>query len=166
MPNVNAPFGARPAERIRAIHTYSKGTAATQIIYPGDFVALNSSGKAVLAAAGGTQLLGVALGYQVAADLTVTVADDPEQEYYIQGNGAGVTPLAATSIGNNFDLVATVGSTTFLKSKHTLNETDASGSGAANLRLLGYHPDDLVEKLARCRVVINEHAFGKTTTGV
>jgi hypothetical protein len=162
MANTNAPFGAKPAEKIRAIHTYAKGTATA--LYPGEFVIMGADGKLVVATAGSTQIYGVALGYATATDTSVTIADDPEQEYYIQDDGVSGT-LAATSVGINADLVATAANVTFLKAKHQL-DTNGITSATANLRILGFHPSDEIGKYVRCRVVINEHAFGKTTTGV
>ena len=164
MANTQNAFGFQPAEHIRAIHYYTKNTAAT--MYPGDMLIMLSTGKVGLATAGATQILGALVDYSPSTDTsTVAVYDDPDQEYYVQDDGVAAT-LTQTNVGNNFDLVATAGNATQLKSKMTLDTSDGSGSGSANLRLLGFHPSDTIGKYVRCRVVINEHAFGKTTTGV
>lgn len=160
--NTDEPRGAWPAGRVLGMHTYAKGVTA---IYPGDFVALNSGGLAFTGAAGNTHLIGVAVDYQAASGTSVLVYDDPDQEYWLQDDGAAAT-LAATNVGNNFDVVATVGNVTMLKSQAELDASDTAGVATAQLRLIGKHADDSWGKNIRVRVFINEHAFAKKLTGV
>ena len=163
MANTDEPRGAWPANRVLSMRNYSHGTAAA--LYPGDFVIMNSAGKVVVATAGSAELLGVSVGYVPAATTTALIYDDPDQEYWVQDDGAAAT-LAATNIGNNFDIVATAGNATLLKSQHELDASDSSGTSAAQLRLLGYDPTDTIGKNVRCRVIINEHVHAKKTAGV
>ena len=162
MANTNEPRGAYPATAKTKINYYVMGATA---IYPGDFVVFNSGGKVTVAAAGGTQLLGVSAAYRAANGADVPVYDDPDQLYWIQDDGVSAT-LAQTSVGNNFDIVATAANTTMLKSKHMLDTSDTSAAATANLRLLQLHPSDEVGKYVRCLVAINEHTFAKKTGGV
>lgn len=161
MANVANPVGAIPCTDVRRITEYTKNTTK---IYPGDFVVLNAQGVAGVAAAGDTSLIGVAANYATAGATKVLVYDDPDQQFYIQDDGVSGT-LAQTSCGLNADLVATAGNATLIRSRHSF-DTNNIQTTAANLRLLGFHPDDTIGKYVRCRVVINEHAWAKKTTGL
>ncbi len=162
MANTAAPFGFRLIQPLLGANWYVKGTNAA--IYQGDLVKTATAGKAVVATAGDIELLGVAMGYAAATATSVLIADNPDQQYYIQDDGVGGT-LAVTSINLNADVVATAGNATFLASRHSLDTSNAQTT-AANLRILGFHPDDTVGKYVRCRVVINEHSWAKKTAGI
>ena len=161
MANVDSRGGAKLAGRVLSIHVYPKQTNA--IIYPGDFVMLNTLGKALVATAGSTHLLGVSADYVLAADTEVTVYDDPDQQYYLQDDGAAGT-LAATAVGQNIDLLATAGNTTLLKSQHRA-DTNTVTFVTANLRILDKFPTDDWGDYVRLRVVINEHVWAKKLGG-
>ena len=162
MANTNAPFGFALAERLRGAHRYVKGTA-TQIIN-GEMVMMDANGKVVVATAANTKLLGVCIGFEPAASTEIMVADDPDQQYYVQDDGVGGT-LAQTNVGNNFDLVATAENGTFLAARMSLDTSDNSGTASAQLALLGFHPQDAVGKYVRCRVKIREH-LNRLNTGL
>lgn len=157
MPNTNAPFGAVAVGPILCANVYPKATNAA--IYPGDFVKLTAAGTAAVATAGDVELLGVALGYAAASAAEVLVADDPDQQYYVQDSGSGGT-LTASAVGNNVDLVATAGNATYLRSRHAASSVATSAT--AQLRILDKHPADEWGKYVRLRVMINEHTLRKT----
>ena len=161
--NTNAPFGLIPAQPIRGAHWYAAGATAAAV-YPGDVVAVRADGKVAVAAAGGTQLLGVAGSYKSATYSTVLVWDDPDQQFLVMDDGSGATAISTARLGLNSDIVATVGNATVLKSRHTFDRNPA-GAGAANLRLLGITANQATGKYQVIRVAINEH-FLKKSTGV
>lgn len=161
--NSNTPFGLIPAQPIRSAHWYEAGATAAAI-YPGDVVAIRADGKLAVAAAGGTQLVGVAGSYKSATYATVLVYDDPDQVFLVQDDGAGTTSLATSKIGLNGDIVATVGNSTSLKSRQTFDRNPIAAS-TANLRLIGITANQATGKYQVVQVVINEH-FHKKLTGV
>ena len=161
MAQTAAPTGAQAILPILSMHTYFSG--ATKI-YPGDFVSILAGGRLVPSTAGAVEMVGVAMGYSAAAGNAVLVSDATNQQYYIQDDGVSAT-LAATDVGLNADIIATVGNTTFLASRMAI-DTDSKQTTTLNFRILGKHPDDTWAKYVRVRGVINEHAFGKKTTGI
>lgn len=156
------PSGFHAIGPILQVSEYVKRTNAA--IYPNDMVHMDPvGGKISVATAGSTNLVGVALNYAAAAGTTALVADDPDQQYYVQLYGT--TASAQTAVGRNVDLLATAGNATFLASRQR------AGSGAvtlatAQLRILALHPTDGATASGRVRVVINEHHFAKKTGGV
>jgi hypothetical protein len=158
------PRGFWPYGRVLSIHQYVGGATA---IYPGDLTAMNSGGKVTVAAAGGTQLVGVAASYKSATGTTVLVYDDPDQQFLVQDDASGSTVIVQSMVGLNFDILATAGNATTIKSRHELKRGGAATTqitDAANLRLLGIKGDTGANSV--CRVVINEHFFAKKTTGI
>lgn len=156
------PRGLIPCGRILSIHDYDGSTAAR--IVPGDLVAMRADGRAIVATAGSTQLLGVAASYKSATYTTVAVYDDPDQQFFIQDDGSGATVLTSTHKGLSGDVIATTSNLTMLKSQHELDRDTALATTAAQLRIL-----DIVSATGAnslLRVVINEHAWSKKTTGV
>lgn len=154
MANTANPRGFEPVQPILRMRYYVKGTASK--IYPGDAVVLRPDGKVYVAATGGTTLAGVAASYKTAAETSVLVMDDPDQQYYIQDDGVGGT-LAQADIGAGFNIVVTAGNATFLKSAQALDTSTKNTATAANAAvLLGFHPSDEVGKYVRCRVVFNK----------
>lgn len=162
MPNQRNPAGAVPIGPILQANVYPKATNAA--IYPGDFVVMRAAGDVAVATAGNAELLGVALGYAAASAAEVLVADDPDQQYYLQDDGVGGT-LAATHVGNNINLKADPGNSTYLRSRHAAAANSVT-TAAAQLRILDKHPADDWGKYTRLRVVVNQHTFGKKTSGV
>lgn len=158
MANTANPRGLEPVQPILRMRYYTKGTNAA--IYPGDVVKMGTDGKVVVSTAGSVEQVGVAQAYASATATSVLVLDDPHQQYYVQDDGVGGT-LAQTNVGNNADIVATAGSTTYFRSKQSL-DTSGVTSATANLRILGFHPDDTIGKYVRCRVLLNEMHQTKT----
>jgi hypothetical protein len=161
MANKDNPHGFVPVGPILSSQEYVKGTNAA--IYPGDMVKLTTvaaaaQGTVVVADAANTQLVGVALGYAAATKTTVLVADNPDQKYYVQ--------VATTTIpgGQNVDILATAGSTTYFKSLHEIKYTGLT-MATAQIRVLDRHPNDAASNNSRHLVVINEHAYAKKLTG-
>ena len=158
------PKGFHPYGRTLSIHQYVGGATA---IYPGDLVVMNSGGKVTTAAAGGTQIVGVAVSYKTATGTTVLVYDDPDQQFLVQDDATGATVLTQATVGLNFDILATVGNSTVIKSRHELARGGAATTqivGPAQLRLLGIKGDTGANSTVR--VVINEHFFAKKTGGI
>lgn len=161
MANKDNPSGFSPVGPILSSNVYTKSTAAP--IYPGDAVVFSTvaaaaAAKIAVAAAGGTQLVGVALNYRATADTDVLVSDSPDQQYYVQ--------VATTTIpgGQNVDLLATAGNTTYFKSLHEIKYTGLT-MATAQFRVLDRHPNDAASNNSRHRVIINEHAYAKKLTG-
>jgi hypothetical protein len=155
------PRGFLPFGRIISTHHYVGGATA---IYPGDLVVMNAGGKVTVAAAGGTQIMGVAASYKTATGTTVIVYDDPDQQFIVQDDATGTTVLTQAAVGLNFDILATTGSATLLKSKHELARGGASTTqttASAQLRLLGIISATGANSLVR--VQLNEHTFKKAT---
>lgn len=164
IPIKDEPRGLIPCGRILSTHEYL--ATATAAIYPGDAVKMSPSGKVLAASAASTQLVGVAASYKKSTGTTVLVYDDPDQQYFIQDDATGSTVLTTTHIGLNFDLLATAGNGTLLKSQHELARGGAAGTATtdtAQLRLLGIV--SVTGANALYRVVINEHLFAKKLTG-
>lgn len=154
MANADKPFGFRFAYTEHggppAIHVY-KCTAA--IVYPGDQLHLDGSGR-VNSAASSDSCMGVAATYAAAvADTEVFVYDDLANTVFtVQADGADLAD--DTVIGLFYDVTATTGNTTTFQSKH---ELDSDASTADTLELIG-----LVDKPgnawgANCEVYVKFH---------
>lgn len=164
MANKDEPRGFQTYGRVLSMRPYA--ASAITAIYPGDVVAFNTAGKVTVAAAGSTQIVGVAQSYKAAAGTTVIVQDDPSQQYLVQDDASGGTVIVTTSIGLNFDHLATAGNGTILKSQQELIRGGVATSGivgSAGWRLLGIHSATGANSLVR--VVCNEHVFGSKQTG-
>ncbi len=133
---------------------------------------------ATVAAAGGN-LLGVVVGFlPLQSDPTIVhkqanatdriglVVDSPDVIFEVQEDSTG-NDVAVTQVGNNFDIAYTAGNGTTGISAVELDSSDASGTAAAQLRILRLvpRPDNALGTNAKWHVVINEHSF-KSTTGV
>jgi hypothetical protein len=162
MANKNEPKGLLPFGRVLSLHQYVGGATA---IYPGDVAVMNSGGKVTVAAAGGTQIVGVAASYKTATGTTVLVYDDPDQQFTIMDDAGGSTVIIQTHVGLNGDITATVGSATHLKSKHTLKRNTTNlGTADGQLRILGIEGATGANSIVR--VAINEHFWAKKATGI
>jgi hypothetical protein len=159
LPIKDEPRGFIPFGRVISTHEY-EATAA--VIMAGDMVALSPTGKVIVAVSGSTQLVGVAVARKATNVTTVLVYDAPDQQYTVQDDASGLTVLVTTHIGQNADILATASQTTLQKSQHELKRSDAYGSTASNLRILGLVSVTGANSLVR--VVINEHAWAKKTT--
>lgn len=197
MANVSKPSGFKPVQHYdgsawngKVVPFFVPSTYGTSI-YIGDPVKSGGSagaagtqvngvdveGMSTLArAAAGDTMIGVLVGVlPLQTDLTVKYAKsgvsmialvcvDPSVVYEVEESG---TTLTANQVGNNFDHVATAGSTSTGVSAATLNGADASGTATAGFRLLGLakRPDNAIGTYGKWLVMINEHEF-KTATGV
>lgn len=156
MANSDRPCGARPHGRVRqAIRL-----VASEVIYPGDFVVMDTDGKLDQAATGDTDILGVALEYAAADGDSVLVSIDPEQVYVVQADGTEID--AQTDVGQTYDIVAAAGDATY---KQSNMELDSSTGGASQqLVLLGIdeREDNALGEFADCLVKINRlQIFGE-----
>lgn len=143
----------------------------------------NCEGMATITvAAAGNTLRGVVIGFSPLQSNVETlhraastarlayVVDAPDVVFEIQEDAVG-NNVAATQVGNNFDIAYTAGSAVSGRSAVQLDSSDASGTATAQLRLLGLVPriDNALgtssSDKAKFLVVINEHEL-KSTTGV
>ena len=153
MANADKPFGFRFAYTTHGgppIIRKLKCTAA--IVYPGDMVHWDGSGR-LNSAASSDSNFGVAVSYAPAvAGTTVYVMDTANCVFTVQADAAAFTD--DTEIGNYFDVTATTGDTTTLQSKH---ELDDNASTADTLELLGLvdRPDNAWG--ANCDVYVRFH---------
>lgn len=143
MANVDWPAGFRVGytkhgSPPRLTSYKSDGSA---IIYPGDAVKKDGSGRVLTITAAGDDPIGVATSYAAAvADTEVFVHDDPANTVYIvQSDDATLTD--DTAILNFFDITITTGDTTTQRSKHELNG-DASAEDTLILVGLVNRPDN------------------------
>ncbi|MHC4891585.1 MAG: hypothetical protein ACYTEO_19195 [Planctomycetota bacterium] len=122
-----------------AVHRWESDGSA--IIYPGDLVKKDGSGKILTLTATNDNPIGVAATYAAAtASAEVFVYDDLANTIFIvQSDDA--TLADDTANGNYFDVVITTGDTTTLRSKHELNG-DASTSDTLELIDIVGRPDN------------------------
>ena len=140
MANADKPCGFKFGYTLHggppAIHKYTNTAVA---IYPGDHVYLSAGRvETVISTEGG---MGVAMNYVSATSgQDVWVMDDLQNTIFIvQCDEDDVT--ATTQIGDFYDVLATTGNTTTLKSLQELN-TDASGEDQLELIGLVDRPDN------------------------
>lgn len=95
----------------------------------------------------------------------VLVADDPNILFIIQEGGAGAA-LAATDIGNNFNLLS--GTNSGYVSGWTLDNASAANTATLQLRLMGLvqRSDNAFGTYAKWLVKINNHSYAAGTAGV
>ena len=158
MANKDQPCGARPLGEVKRIRQYVAGAAC----FPGDFVHLEADGK-VDPAAASEALLGVAMSYASGDGQAVLVADDPDQLFVVQADGADID--AQTDIGKNSSIVATAGDSTYKTSRQELDSSELAGTSTLPLKLLGIEPrvDNAFGGFVDCVVSINNHQLGKQT---
>lgn len=150
MANADRPTGFRPHGDVLRASPYEAGGT----VYPGDAVKMNSSGVVVVAAAGDA-LLGVAAEYAVSGE-QVLVWDDPDQKFVAQCDDG--TNVAQTDMGNNCDILATSGNSTYKQSRMEI-DISTKVTTAAQLRLLQILPQEgnAAGEFAKVVCVINEH---------
>lgn len=130
-------------------------------------------------AAGGAYISGVIVGFEpLPGDLTKTynaasterivyVADDPDLVFEIQEDG-DTTPLAATSVSNNADLIYThSGSTATGQSGAELDSTTINTTATLQLKVrrLVNRVNNAIGEFAKWEVTINLHTQ-RYTTGI
>lgn len=156
MANNDFPQGFKPYGKIKQTVTLEAGSE----IFPGDCVSLASDGQYDATVAGST-INGVALSYASGAGVAFLASVDPEQLYIAQASGSEIN--AQTLIGNNADILATAGSSTYKTSRMEVDSSTAAAS-AANLTVIALRPrvGNAFGANAELIVRINEHqAFGK-----
>ncbi len=167
MANTNNPNGARPYGAVKSLRKY----VASAATYPGDFMKLKSDGT--IEAAGATDAcIGVAMSYASASNaqnLEVLVADDPDQLFIIQSDGAEVS--AQTAINLNYAINAASPNTTYKQSREQLDASTGDTTATLPLKLLallGEVKKDAFGVGAECVVAINNHQLkgGTGTLGV
>lgn len=161
MPNKNQPIGFEPfGEVLRA----SEYTAAS-VIYPGDLVTKDASGK-VKAAAATEAAMGVALSYAAADGAKVLLADHPDQRFIVQADDATID--AQTDIGLNADIVAGTASTKYKRSGMQLDAATVAATQALVIKVqevLKRIDNELGDKVDVV-VSINQHQLAHNTAGV
>lgn len=200
MANVDNPNGAKPVGTISGapwqglIRSYMADGAGSDI-FIGDFVVLNTDGYVDVAAAGGTDIVGVCVGFQPAqAGQTNMITDhylgstsyDLSKKYYdasadgaawilvcvgtdvlyeIQEDG-DTTPLTLAEIGNNVDIIATAGDTTKGHSQQEIN-SDSNVATTAQLRVIApvNRPDNELGSTG-CRWIVKINESHYTGAGL
>lgn len=154
MANQDRPRGFEPYGRVLRSNEYDAGA----ICYPGDLLKLKSDGTVEPSAAGAAQSMGVALSY-AASGGKVLVADDPDQLFIGQVNGASVD--AATDLNLNYDI--SVGTASTLYRRSMMEIAHASGATDSNLPLKVLRISKEVNNALGADVdvvfLINNHAF-------
>lgn len=163
MANSDRPAGLRPYGAILRCTPYTAGAT----IYPGDAVHMEADGK-VDPAVASEAIIGVAATYASADGEEVLVWDHPEQRYVVQDDGVSAT-LSQTSVGLNYNLVATAGNSTYKVSRMELDASSGATDSTLPLRLVGF--DREVNQVsgainAKCIVQINQNQYGDATEGL
>jgi hypothetical protein len=155
MANADRPKGFWPHGKVLRASEYEAGSAC----YPGDFVSLASDGQVDPTSAGAT-ILGLCLSYASAAGQKVLVCDDPEQRYEGQADESEID--AQTDVGNNCDITATGGSSTYKTSRQEI-DSSTIGTSSAQLTILGLVPasGNAFGEFAKVIVRVNEHQVNK-----
>jgi hypothetical protein len=91
------------------------------------------------------------------------VCDDPDTIFEIQEVSGG-TPLAATEVGLNVNVVVGSGSTTTGLSASELNNSGEATTADLDLKILGLapRPDNAIGEHAKWLVQINTHSYGNS----
>lgn len=138
MANVDLPSGFRPFGRLYPMHRYT----AASTIYPGDAVKLEAGAanttqfKARVEAGTDTgALIGVAMNYATVGQ-TVLVADDPNQLFCGQMDEADFDSNA--DLGDNCNILATAGNSTFKASRMELDSSDIANTATHQVKILQY----------------------------
>ena len=162
MSNIERANGFHPYEEPDRESPYTAGGT----VYPGDLVRMNSSGLIVAAAADQTANIGVAANYATTGQ-TVNVWDEPEQKFTVQAGGS--TDLEQSACGLNYQIIATIGDTTYRQSRMELDSTSGATTPATlPLRMLAVQPviNNSPGVHAKVVVSINNHQLRPGTVGV
>jgi len=194
MANIDAGFGLRPVGKLgsEAINMgtsqYEIASGETDVIFKGDLVKLEASGKITKSGNGdAVAAIGVFNGCfyndpttqkptfsnHYPGSITPTqgaieafVYDDPNMLFEIQADGI----VAADKVGRNADIVYAAGATINGQSKTELNSTVANAGAAAQLRIIRICEDpensDIASANANWIVRINEHQYYADKAGV
>lgn len=164
MSNPNKPFGFAVLQSEGAENRSRVYNKAASIMYPGDVVKMTAAGTADIAAAG-DQVLGIVAAYQAAADATVKVYDDPNQDFFVQVDANFV----AADVGQNANLGAGAGGDTSLKQSREVLAVATEGTAATlQFKIFGLYNRGLnaVGSYAIVRVKPQNHFFRPGATGV
>ncbi len=190
MANANKPFGARWLRSISGsepiINAYSVDVGDGNALFVGDFVVgdgtngSDAQGRPAVKKAGlNANLTGVIMGFQVvptnletvhrlaSTERIVYVCDDPYAVYAIQEDGATTgAALLIDEVGQNTEIVVGAGGSTVSGLSGMLMESDPTGTGTAQLRILriAQFPGNEIGAYCVYEVMINEHEH-KSTTG-
>jgi len=151
MANNDQPSGFQPYGETKKSSEYTAGARC----FPGDCVTLQSDGK-VDPSTAGQDIFGVALTYADADGNKVRVSTDPDQLYIGQADEADID--LQTDIGNNCDVLATAGNTTYKASRMEIDSSTIAAA-TAQVTVLGIEPKDDNAFGAQVKVIcrINEH---------
>jgi hypothetical protein len=159
MANSSQPLGAKPfGMPVRSPNLWVSGG----VVYPGDFVSTDSTGR-VVAASATSAILGVAANYSSAAGASLLVYDDPDQRFVIQADDSTVD--AQTDIGLNYDILATAGDSTYKVSRMQMDASTQATTATLPLKLLAIEPSvgNALGSYVKCIVKINNHQLGQST---
>jgi hypothetical protein len=160
MANVSRKKGFLPYGEVLRERPYVAGGT----VYAGDLVKMNSSGLVVVCAAGDAAL-GVACAKATSGN-PVMVWDHPDQQYVCQAT-TGVS-IAQTHAGNNADILATAGSSTYNMSRQELDASTLATTSTLVLRVLGIAPaiNNAAGDVAKVIVAINVSQLKAGADGV
>lgn len=163
MANTDKPKGFSPVGETLRCRPYTAGAA----VYPGDAVKLQADGK-VDPATASQSIIGVAASYAAADGDEVLVWDDPNQLFKVQDDGVSAT-LSQTSVGLNYNIVATAGNSTYKDSRMELDADSGATDSTLPLRLVGFAREEGESGAgainAKCIVAINQHQLGDAIEG-
>lgn len=163
MANKDQPRGAVPYGRLRNASKYEAGSE----IRAGDFVTMADDGQIDPVAVDGSSytsnVLGVALSNANSAGDPVLVADDPNQKFIVQADGADID--ARTDINLNYAILATAHNSAYKKSQHELDSDTGDTTATLPLKLLEVMPriDNALGAQVDCIVQINNHKLSGGT---
>lgn len=163
MANRDEPRGLQPWGRLLRVTQY----VAAGAIGRGDAVKLEAGGRVEVASSGGSSfagaLAGVALDAADAAGDVVRVADDPNQRFVVQADGADID--AQTDLGLNYELLCTDRDSATKESRQELDSS--TGATTATLPLRAIEIDRKINNALGAQVdvivKINNHQLGSGT---
>lgn len=189
MANNDSAFGLRPVTNPNGtprIRKYYIAAGQAGAVYVGGLVKPIGSADAngVMSVSGEITTGDVVLGVVTSVDSTdrdsllyretlteryVYVADDPNQIFEVQEDSDGGA-LAATNVGNLFDLTGLQsGDTTYGRSTTEIDSSTAStGAGDEDVLLIGMsnRPDNVIGEFAKWHVRLNNHFYIDNAVGV
>lgn len=195
MANLDGPFGLVPYKSLHGgpvtpANEYAIASGYSSNIFTGDPVKLVAGGGIEVAAAGDAGITGVFAGVEYtdtdgnvvfkkywpastatlnSEDAKASVYDDPDLLYLVQADDDG-TALTKADIGQNADLLAGTGSTTFGQSRYELDQSTKGTSAALQVRIMGLHtsPDNAFESTGNTKLIvrINEARNDLNSAGI
>lgn len=159
MANVDRPHGFTVVEGNLQTHEYPVA-AANSVIGIGDLVILTDAGTVDIAAAGATQIIGVAA--QAKADSaggTILIHDDPNIRIEGQMDDTVTTGAALAGMNANYNIVVTAA--TNGRSNQEINEDSDATTATLPLKALYLYPvsDNAYGEFNRIVCSINNHVL-------